>query len=170
MKQKAHMNQIALSLLSTLLIVSIAFGADVTVEITDTSGNTVKLTEVATTSLSFRVGEADMTIPISQLRQVRAMGRGDLFEVTLVSGETMQGTSSSSISGEWELGSFSLHLSKAKTIAFSGGEQAVAAKGDWKQPIGFMAKVNGTKVYGLVYAFSYTDYNRMWIPAKSSTK
>lgn len=157
------------ALIAMIAFSGLSLAQEITATVTDLSGNIVKLTKVNTVQLSFHVGDSDMGIPIIQIRNIKSLGRGDMFKVTLVSGEILEGSSRSKIEGEWELGAYSLELSKAKSIVFEIGKTTTSEAPEWKQPAGFVAQVNGTNVYGLEYEFSYTGFNRYWIPAKSYT-
>ncbi len=156
----------AVALVLAALFVSIAPAADITAEITDTSGFTVTLDQVVPASFVFRVGDADVNIPVEQIRRIEAVEAESIFELTLVSGETMRGSSDGRVSGEWELGSHVLDLNKVKSMVFRQAKKPATSTVGWKQPVGFVAKVNGTKIYGLTYTFRSrgSDRDHLWLP------
>lgn len=160
---------VILGLITVTMFSGVCLAQDITANVTDLSGNIIKLTKVNTVQLSFHIGDADMEIPIIQIRSIESLGRGNMFKVTLVSGKTLEGSSTSKIEGEWELGTYSLELPKAKGIVFERGEATTGEAPEWKQPVGFVAQVNGINVYGLEYEFAYTEYSTMWIPPKAYT-
>lgn len=146
--------------------VSIATAADMTAEVTDTSGYTVTLDHVVPASLAFELGNANANISVDQIRRIEAVDPEGTFTVTLVSGETMQGSSDGRVFGEWELGSHMLDLSKVKSIARRQAGRPAASTANWMPPVGFVANVNGTKVYGLTYKFRSRggDRDHFWLP------
>lgn len=143
--------------------------AELTAKVSDTSGNMVSLTRVTTAQLAFHIGEADRSIPVVQIRQIDGLERGGLLKITLVSGEVMEGTSTAVLTGEWELGAYTLDINKAKSIAFGASQGTPEQIPPWKSPAGFVADINGTTVYDLRYEFSYTGRSSLWIPPKIYT-
>lgn len=135
-------------------------------EVTDIQGNLINLTKITTNELPFSRIDNVIRIPIILISEIKSLGRDDLFEVVLLSGEVIKGSSKSTFKGEWEFGAYSVDLTKIRNITFIHDKSSSGGMSEWKQPHGFVAKVNGTKVYGLECEFAYDAWDTNWMPSK----
>jgi len=60
---------VILGLITVTMFSGVCLAQDITANVTDLSGNIIKLTKVNTVQLSFHIGDADMEIPIIQIRR-----------------------------------------------------------------------------------------------------
>lgn len=136
---------------------------DLSASVTDQAGNTVSLTSVGNATLAFSVASATRQIPPVQIRRIDATEK-EILKVTLVSGEAFDATSSDTITGKWDLGTYSLPLAKVKSVVFAA---AHVAGPPWSPPPGYVGEIEGTLVYGLSYDFEFVGRDSNWIPPKS---
>jgi hypothetical protein len=158
--------KLSLGLLCTVIIPCSLLAQGVIATVSDSAGNQVKLTGLTTKEITLHVGDTTVHIAPETIKEITAVSGG--LEVVLASGTTLKGTSDGQIAGQWELGSYTLALSKCRRIVFERGSGMPPT--DWVQPPGYMATVNETEVFGLQYEFTWSGCDPLWIPCKSYSR
>ena len=154
-----------------LFVFDIRAEDELTATITDLSGSKVTLNKVITSNIKLKIGDAEQEVPLKLIKVMFFDEKESAFKVKFVSDKEIIGSSNSEIKGAWELGDYSISLSKVKSISIEGLSQVVK----WNKPEGYMAEVvqtdgsvNEIYGFGFGYTYSYTRSNCMWNCGSSS--
>lgn len=116
-------------------------------------GNEIALNNVLTSHIDVPLKGGVLSIPIRLLAGIKSTDIKNKYQINLVSGESYERIfkekfKGEKLEGEMEVGLFSIPFREIETITFRHKEIS-----QWSQPDGFVAQINGVKVYGLKYRF-----------------
>lgn len=146
--------------LFSFIFLSTNLNSETVATITHNTGDTIKLTDISTYAITLNTSGNNQIVKIKSIKNMNRTKSKNTFEVILISGEKIVGTSVSTIEGVWELGKYKNNFSKIKSL------NILSTKPDksWKKPSGYVAEIiekNGTvsEVYGVKLYRSYSKYN-----------
>jgi len=124
--------------------------------IIDEDDNQITLSEVTSKVIDVKVGKFDVSIPVSEISSVRSCDNDDIH-ITMMNGRKYQGTTGfgTKIEGEASLGSYSIPLSKVKSVKFALAKNEIIPGESKKE--GFYVTCVDTE--GISFSFQPFQFN-----------